>query len=114
MSLAFYIYFSFWGIRNVWRHIMHWYLEWLLRSRIRTATPAPFIFNKLMDKERHRGQVDRIIEIKFVKTVTVFLLLSHPVAWLIPRILGVVLVRGRRLKEDGTYFKVKKTKQIRF
>ena len=33
---------------------------------------------------------------------------------LIPKILGSALVRGQQLKDDGAYFKIKKTKQIKF
>ena len=50
--------------------------------------------------------MDRIREITFTKTIGVFLLLSRPDAYLIPKILGVALVRGRCLKEGGAYFKV--------
>ena len=60
------------------------------------------------------GEVGRIIETTFTKTITVFLLLSHPGAYSILKILGAVLIRGQRLKEGGAYFEVKKTKQVKF
>ena len=51
---------------------------------------------------------------KFTETIIIFLRLSRPCACLIPKILSAVLVIGRSLKEDGTYFKIKKTKQVKF
>ena len=59
------------------------------------------------------GEVERIIEIKFMKTITVFFLLSRAGSYLISKILGAVLVRRRPVIEGGAYFKVKKTKQIK-
>ena len=59
------------------------------------------------------GEVERIIEIKFMKTITVFFLLSRAGSYLISKILGAVLVRGRPVTEGDAYFKVKKTKQIK-
>ena len=59
------------------------------------------------------GEVERIIEIKFMKTITVFFLLCRAGSYLISKILGAVLVRGRPVIEGSAYFKVKKTKQIK-
>ena len=59
------------------------------------------------------GEVERIIEIKFMKTITVFFLLSRAGSYLISKILGAVLVRGRSVIEGDSYFKVKKIKQIK-
>lgn len=60
-----------------------------------------------------KGEVERIIEITFMKTITAFFLLSCAGPYLISNILGAALVRGRRVIEGGAYFKVKKTKQIK-
>ena len=74
----------------------------------------PFIFNKLWTKKVGENEVNCIRKIKFTKTITIFLLLCRHGAYLIPKNLGAGLARGRGLEEGGAFFKVKKTKKVKF
>ena len=59
----------------------------------------------MMDKERRWGEEDRIREIAFTKTITVFLLLSRVGACLILKILSAAFVRRWWcIKESSAYF----------
>ena len=49
-----------------------------------------------------------------MKAFTVFLLLSHRDAYLIPKILRAELVNGWRFKRNDACLRNKKTKQVKF
>ena len=52
------------------------------------------------------------ILMKNEKTYTTFPLKSASGAYLTLRLLGAVFIRGKRLKEDGTYFKAREINHI--
>ena len=51
---------------------------------------------------------------KLIYEITVFLLISTLSLYLISNLLGEVLIRGQRLKEDGAYFKVREIHRVKF
>ena len=53
---------------------------------------------------------NRIIEITFMKRITVFYLLTRPGIYLITMLLNVASVRGGCLKEGDAFLKVRMTK----
>ena len=51
---------------------------------------------------------------KLIYEITVFSLISTLSLYLLSNIFGEVLIRGQRLKEGGTYFKVMEIHHIKF
>ena len=51
---------------------------------------------------------------KLIYKMTLFPLISTLGLYLISNLVGAVLIRGQRLKEGGTYFKVSKIYHIKF
>ena len=51
---------------------------------------------------------------KLIYEITVFPLLSTLGLYLIPNLVGGVLIRGQHLKEVGAYFKVREIHHIKF
>ena len=87
---------------------------WVKNNSSWTATQSFLFFIRRWTKKGAEEEADRIREIAFTKTITVFLLLSRTWIYLVPKILGTAFVTGQRLKEGCTYFKVKKAKQVKF
>ena len=51
---------------------------------------------------------------KLIYEITVFSLISTLSLYLLSNIFGEVLIRGQRLKEGGTYFKVREIHHLKF
>ena len=51
---------------------------------------------------------------KLIYEITVFSLISTLSLYLLSNIFGEVLIRGQRLKEGGTYFKVREIHHVKF
>ena len=69
---------------------------------------------RLWTKKVAENEVNYLRKITFTKTITIFLLLKRSGAYLIlQKIFGAAFPRGRRLKEGGAFFKVKKTKKVK-
>ena len=73
-----------------------------MKSNVNTLQELPHIekihlqrlfpFDEMIDGERAREKLDRIIETTFIKIITVFPLLSHADAYLIRKVLQAGLI----------------------
>ena len=71
-----------------------------------------FVFARPSSYQKEKAaevKVGHIIEITFIETISTFFLQSHPGTYLIPKLLLLVLVRGRLLKRGWLLFQNKES-----
>lgn len=69
-----------------------------------------FCLSSYQEGKTNGDEENRIIEITFMKRITVFYLLTRPGIYLITMLLNVASVRGGCLKEGDAFLKVRMTK----